>query len=286
MTRNSTGGPHGENNRTNLVIFDFSGTLSLGAVLFGKDKTIRQALKNSGLKNLRIEEPAKLWDELVEPTWVEGSTTTMGYISVLTRQAKQLLGRGENSPDPKEILEAVTHFVNAYFSYSLIDPRWEPVFQLLSNRTDTDTVIATDHYAEATEHIVNELYKIDLKAAPLDLALRQEKFFVANSANLGSHKSTREFWIILKDYLGPGYYDQILLVDDFGFNEQEDFYGGKIKALDRRAKVTALLKDVFEIEPHVFPFFIEPSHDNSEGLSRTYLEMIDKAYSFLETHLH
>ncbi len=285
MTRNSTGGPYGKINRANLVIFDFSGTLSLGAVLFGKDKTIRQALKNSGLKDLGIEEPAKLWNDLVEPTWEEGSTTTSGYVDVLTRQAEQLLCGGENGTDPGEIRKAASHFVNAYFSYSLIDPRWEPAFQFLNSRTDTDTVIATDHYAEATEHIISELYKIDLKAAPLDLALRQEKFFVANSADLGCRKSTGEFWTILKDYLGPGVYDQILVVDDFGFNEQEDFYGGKTKALDRRAKVTALLKEVFEIEPHVFPFFIEHSHDNGEGLSKTYLEMIDKACSFLKEHL-
>ncbi len=284
-TLNSTGCAYRKINRTNLVIFDFSGTLSLGAVLFGKDKTIIQALKNSGLKDLGIEEPARFWTELVEPTWEEGSTTTMGYVEVLTMQAKQLLRGGENSPNPSDIRKAVSHFVNAYFSHSRIDPRWEPAFQFLSNRTDTDTVIATDHYAEATEHIIGELYKIDLKAAPLEQALRHEKFFVANSADLGYHKSTRDFWVKLKDYLGQGLYDQILLVDDFGFNEQEDFYGGKTKSLDRQRKVTTMLKAVFEIEPNVFPFFIEHSHDNGKGLSKAYLEMINEAHSFLETNL-
>ncbi len=285
MKPNSTDFAYKNLERSTLVIFDFSGTLSPGSVLFGKDKTISQALKNSGLSALGIQKPETFWKELVEPTWEEGSTTTMGYVEVLTMRAKQLLCGGKNSPSPKEIREAATHFANAYFSYSLIDPRWEPAFQFLSNRRDTDTVIATDHYAEATEHIINELDKIDLKAAPLDRALRQEKFFVANSANLGCHKSTREFWTILQDYLGPGLYDQILLVDDFGFNEQEDFYGGKSKALDRRTKVTSLLKEVFKIEPHVFPFFIEHSHRNGKGLSRAYLELIESARSFLENQI-
>jgi len=285
MKNSSRDDSPGNIERSTLVIFDFSGTLSLGAVLFAKDKTIRRALKNSGLAGLGLEKPETFWKELVEPTWEEGSTTARGYVEVLTDRLEQYLEPNQNSPGPAVIRQAVSHFVNAYFSYSLIDPRWEPAFKFLSLRRDTDTVIATDHYAEATEHIINELHKIDLKAAPLDQALRQEKFFVVNSADLGCLKSTREFWEILKNFLGTGLYKQILLVDDFGFNEQEDFYGGKTKALKRREKVTAILKAVFQTELRIFSFFLEHSPQNRAGLSRTYLEMIEKADFFLKEHL-
>lgn len=285
MTRTNRGSTYREINRSILVIFDFSGTLSLGAVLFSKDKTIRQALKNSGLAELGIEDPETFWKELVEPTWEEGSTTSKGYIDVLTGRAEKLLSPGPKKPEPAEIRRAASNFVSAYFSYSLVDPRWEPTFQFLNRRKNTDTIIATDHYAEATEHIINELYKINLKAAPLDRALRQERFFVANSADLGCHKSTAAFWAILKEFLGPGLYQDILLVDDFGFNEQDDFYGGKTRALERREKVTAMLKDVFDTEPHTFSFFLDHSLQNGEGLSGAYLELIEKTRTFLETYV-
>lgn len=283
---NSSGesGP-GTIKRSTLVIFDFSGTLSLGAVLFAKDKTIRRALKKSGLAGLGLENPETFWKELVEPTWEEGSTTARGYVGVLTDRLEHWPRPDQNCPGPAGIRQAVAHFVRAYFSYSLVDPRWEPAFKLLNSRRDTDTVIATDHYAEATEHIINELHKIDLIAAPLDRALRQEKFFVVNSADLGCHKSTREFWEILKNFLGAGFYRQILLVDDFGFNEQEDFYGGKARALQRRDQVTAILKAVFQTELRTFSFFLEHPPQNRAGLSRAYLEMIEKTDLFLKKHL-
>ncbi len=285
MRENSTGFTTKAIDRSTLVIFDFSGTLSLGAVLFGKNKTIRQALNNSGLANMGITDPKTLWNELVEPTWEEGSTTQRGYVEVLTEQVERYLSKNGHEPVPGKIREAVSHFVNAYFSYSLVDPRWAPALEFLNSRKDTDTTIATDHYAEATGHIINELFKIDLKAAPLDQALRQERFFVATSADLGCHKSTKEFWDILGAFLGPGLYKQILLIDDFGFNEQEDFYGGKTKALDRREKVSATLKEVFQTPLHTFPFFLEHSHKNSEGLSQSYLKLIEKAHLFLKDHI-
>ncbi len=285
MKPNSTGFAYKNLQRRNLVIFDYSGTLSLGAVLFGKDKTISQALKNSGLAALGVQKPEVFWTELVEPTWEEGSTTKKGYTTVLTDRAAKLLDSGESKPDRTRIREAVSHFVDAYLSYSLIDPRWEPALQFLNSRSDTDIVIATDHYAETTEHIINELYKIGIKAAPLDRALRQEKFFIANSADLACHKSNPKFWYTLKDFLGPGHYNQILLLDDFGFNEQEDFYGGKTKALKRREMVTATIKEIFAAELKTFSFFLEHSHQDGEGLSRAYLELIENARSFLETHI-
>ncbi len=285
MVHNNQGNTNNKTSRPNLVIFDFSGTLSLGAVLFSREKTIRQALKDSGFDALGIDDPETFWNDLVIPTWEEGSTTTKGYIRVLAEQAEQLLRSGSNKPDLETIKKASFHFVNAYFSYSLIDPRWGPSFQFLNNRKDTDTVIATDHYAEATGHIIKEVQKMGLKAAPLEQALRQEKFFVASSADLGWPKTRQEFWNILKQFLGPGFYEQILLIDDFGFNEQEDFYGGKTKALKRRQKVSSLVEEAFTAKPGTFPFFLEQAYPNGEGLSRSYPDLIEKAHLFLETHL-
>ncbi len=271
--------------RPNLVIFDFSGTLSLGTVLFGKEKTMRQALKSSEFEALGIDDPETFWNDLVIPTWEEGSTTTKGYCRVLAERAEQLLRSDSNKPDREVINKAAFHFVNAYFSYSLIDPRWGSSFQFLNNSKDTDTVIATDHYAEATGHIIKEVQKMGLKAAPLEQALRQEKFFVANSADLGWPKTRQEFWNILRQFLGPGFYKKILLIDDFGFNEQEDFYGGKTKALKRRQNVSTLVEEAFTTKPITFSFFLEQASPNGEGLSRSYLDLIKKAHLFLETHL-
>lgn len=273
-------------NRSNLIILDFSGTLSLGAILFSKGKIIRQALKNSGFAAHGIDDPETFWNELVIPTWEEGSTTSKGYVRVLAEQTEQFLKSKGGKPDPKFIKLAAAYFVNAYFSYSLIDPRWEPTFQLLNNRKDTNAVIATDHYAEATGHIIKELQKMGINAAPLEQALRQENIFVANSADLGCLKTSPVFWNKLKQFLNTGLYEQIIVIDDFGFNEQEDFYGGKARSLKRRQEVSSLIEKTFTTSPTTFPFFLEQVNSNGNNLSKPYLDLIEKAHLFLKANLH
>ena len=272
--------------RSKLVVIDFSGTLSLGAVLFGKEKPIRQALKNSGFEALGIDRSETFWNELVIPTWEEGSTTSKGYARALAERAGQFLRSGSSEPGLEAINLAAAHFVNAYFSHSLIDPRWEPSFQFLNNRKDTDTVIATDHYAEATGHIIKEIHKMGLKAASLEKALRQEKFFIANSADLGCYKTSQEFWNKLNQFLDQSCYKQILLIDDFGFNEQEDFYGGKTRALKRQQEICSLLERTFRKSPITFPFFLEQGNVKGNNISKPYLDLIEKAHLFLKNHLY
>ncbi len=61
-----------------LIVFDFSGTLSLTAVEFGKSEKLVPVLEKSGLVKLGVASEAFFWDEIVYPTWVEGSTTGRG----------------------------------------------------------------------------------------------------------------------------------------------------------------------------------------------------------------
>jgi hypothetical protein len=52
----------------NLVIFDFSGTLSRGAVLFGKEKNLIRELKQSGLWQIGLNSVDIFWNDVIAPT--------------------------------------------------------------------------------------------------------------------------------------------------------------------------------------------------------------------------
>ena len=69
-----------------LIIFDYSGTLSLEASLFARPDNLMKELEESGLKEFGIESPEIFWEQLVNPTWTEGSTTLVSYKKVLENQ--------------------------------------------------------------------------------------------------------------------------------------------------------------------------------------------------------
>jgi len=133
------------------VIIDYCGTLSLEAPRFGRPENILRALGESGLAALGVSTPEAFWQEIVDPTWVEGSTTAIGYARVMAERIAAL----RLAPDaPKTEIEAVTsRFVAMYLDSSGIDPHWRPILARLSANPAVVTVIATDHYAEATEKI-------------------------------------------------------------------------------------------------------------------------------------
>ena len=78
------------NNTINILLFDFSGTLSLEAVEFSRPENLVQALKGSGLAALGVTSTIFFWDEIVYPTWIEGSTTARGYQAVLVDRINAL----------------------------------------------------------------------------------------------------------------------------------------------------------------------------------------------------
>ena len=66
-----------------LVIFDYSGTLSLGAVEFGRPDSLEQHLAESGLAEIGIDTADRYWQDVVNPTWPEASTLNAGFRSTI-----------------------------------------------------------------------------------------------------------------------------------------------------------------------------------------------------------
>jgi len=224
-----------------LVIIDYCGTLSLEASRFGRPENLVRVLQESGLAALGVSTPEAFWNEIVDPTWVEGSTTAIGYTRVM---ADRIASRGfASAASPGEIEAAASRFVALYLESSRIDPHWRPVLARLCRHPAAITVVATDHYAEATETIAGYLDSWGIS------------FFIANSADLGFWKQDRRFWEILKSQLAPASVRRILLIDDFGFNEAPgDSYGERAKVLARREKTVANIEESFRALVEGVPF--------------------------------
>ena len=246
-----------------LVIFDYSGTLSLDAPRFGRQENLVPALAETGLAALGVATPEAFWDQIVNPTWTEGSTTYAGYKKVMVGRIAAL-GLAPGAP-AGEIEAAASRFVDRYLAESRIDPHWRPVLSHLSSRPDTAVIIATDHYAEATETIIRYLRSWSIPArktgkggtAPYFLQNNRElsPLFVANSADLGAWKADRRFWEIVKLQLSLEHLRRLLLIDDFGFNEEEgNSYSERAKVTVRQAKTTDLLREIFQTAVEVIPF--------------------------------
>jgi len=145
-----------------LVIFDYSGTLSLEAPRFARPVNLLSALAESGLAKLGVATLEAFWGEIVGPTWTRGSTTTTGYKRVMAERIEAL----GLAPDVAgaEIAEASSRFVDFYLDHSRIDPRWRPMLETLAGNPGACVVIATDHYAEATETIIHNLNSWNIPA--------------------------------------------------------------------------------------------------------------------------
>lgn len=247
-----------------IVVFDYSGTLSLDAPRFARPESLARALAETGLAALGVATPEAYWDRIVNPTWTQGSLTTAGYRKVMAERIRSL-GLAPGVPE-NEIEAAASRFVERYLAHSGIDPRWRPLLSHLSGRRDAVPIIATDHYAEATEAIIGFLRAWDIPASrvekrgtePLFLPKKigaLSPFFVANSVDLGAWKDDRRFWEGVKRALSLGVPRRIILIDDFGFNEQAgDRYGERAAISLRQERTTILLQAVFQTAAEVIPF--------------------------------
>ena len=300
-----------------VVIFDYSGTLSLEAPLFGRSENLVRALEESGLAACGVSTPEVFWGNIVNPTWIEGSTTSIGYAQVMAERIAAL----RLAPDApiSEIEAATSRFVAMYLACSRIDPHWRPLLSRLSEHTAAITIIATDHYAEATGKIINILNSWGIPA--LKIAKGEElafpsvfsvaegmnqnlfpapqiesgamveesgkttsEFFIANSADLGVWKSDRRFWEILKSQLPLAGVRRILLIDDFGFNEESgDSYSGRAKVLARQEKTIANLGETFQAVVEVAPFYLPGEAGGcEEARARLIAETAARIDGFLE----
>jgi hypothetical protein len=244
-----------------LIIFDYSGTLSLGGPAFARPEHLRQELKVSGLWDLGIKTPEIFWEQIVNPTWEEGSTTPIGYKKIIYRQVKKLFPQMSSTLSDERIFQAASLFVDRYLEQSRIDAKWRPLLQSLSRKVGLCLVIATDHYAEATGAILHFLQTWEIPATSLATspdAILPGRVIVSNSADLGVHKADRRFWEILCKQLETDRLRHILLIDDFGVNEQhDDLYAGLQKVENRRQQTIVLLKAVFQADVQEFYFRIK-----------------------------
>ncbi|NPU85056.1 MAG: hypothetical protein HPY65_11260 [Syntrophaceae bacterium] len=241
-----------------LVVLDFSGTLCLAAPRFAAPAALHEELAKSGLAALGVTSEV-FWSELVNPTWTAGSTTRAGYRRVLTERLANLTPQASRD----DVARSVSRFSNAYFQANSVDPLWSAFLGTCVRQAGLAAVIATDHYAEATEAVLASLAGIGIPGRSVEeapLSPPGEAVLVANSADLGTHKSGREFWEALRRRMNCPELKGILLVDDFGINEPEgDAYGASERVIQRKAETTARLVEVFQAPVSCFFFSLRPA---------------------------
>lgn len=268
-----------------LIIFDYSGTLSRESTLFARPDYLMEQLKESGLMDLGIESPETFWDEIVNPTWQEGSTTAAGYTKAIEDRISAIFCK-KGIPfisDPK-IAHAASSFVDRYLSHSRIDPRWRPILHKLDNHPSVKVIIATDHYGEATGYIIRFLHELGIQAVAAKEAFADPDrtgAVVACSADLGVHKADPRFWEILKAGLNLSEIRSVLLIDDFGYNEQKgNSYGTDEKVEQRKIETVRLLEEVFPAHVETVPFMI-----GAHGADKAFGELITQTSEIIEHHL-
>ena len=275
---------------TKMVVLDFSGTLSLEAALYARERNLIRELKLSGLWQMGVNGVAIFWDQIVDPTWQEGSTTAKGYKRCMFERVTQIAGSSGDRPSEDEIWASVSRFVDSYFHHSLVDPEWGGVLRDLLARPEVMIVVATDHYAEASGHILSQLQSLGVNGAPALRAEGTRRVLVANSADLGHHKASKSFWQVVKKAQGVEALSQVVIVDDFGFNEQPlDTYAEQKKIRERLSKTVELLSTVFDAHTSAFPFFIRGEArgalpDRCQFV-RAYRDLIRRAGRFASTVL-
>ena len=238
-----------------LVVLDFSGTLSLGAVRFAEEGILRAALVESGLWELGVDSLETFWREVVDPTWEVAGTTRCGYGAALSRRVRALAQARGLQPEQEDLRARAEAFVARYLAHSTIDPAWGPLLRELAGWPGVTTVVATDHYAEATAHIVGQLGAMGVAAAA---ALEGgARVLVANSADLGAFKADRAFWERLRPVLGEERLRRVVLVDDFGANEGAlDSYGDRYRVERRVAETVTVVGGVLGAPVEVFCFWL------------------------------
>lgn len=275
-----------------LVVLDFSGTLSLEAVRFSEPDRLTKALHEAGLWALGVDSLNLFWEEIINPTWPEGSTTQIGYTRLIYQRLQRMPSTLEvfaaKHPVERDALlqDHALAFTRQYFSASIIDPSWHPCLVQLTQDPNFHLLIATDHYAEATQHICLELQNFGLtgrpaleaQTNPVDGTSASTTIWIANSADLGSLKASSAFWVKVKDCLSLSQLDRLFVIDDFGANEQgADMYAENAKVQRRMKQTQELLATQFNVEPTIFQFNLSGQYSLS-----AYRLLVKQATEFIE----
>ncbi len=265
-----------------MIALDFSGTLSLAASRYGREEHLQRKLKETGLWALGVDSTRRFWTEIVNPTWEEGSTTPKGYQWLLYEQLRRLAAAQGVRPEEARLRACAAAFVTDYFNHSVLAPEWKPLLQQVAARPDVIAVIATDHYAEATGHILSQVRALGIEAVPALRARRPGQILVANSADLGHPKASRAFWEMLKQAQKIERLSIVSIVDDFGANEQaQDAYASPEQIARRQEQTASLLAEVFSAQVRVFPFILEGQAETAESDA----ELIERASRFVRQAL-
>ncbi len=247
-----------------LVIFDYSGTLSLGAVEFGKPDNLERHLEESGLASMGINTAGRYWHDVVNPSWAEASTSNAGFRSVAAGCIRALELPGAT---PRTIKTTVSKFMGAYMRHSHIAEKWRPLMEEIQTRPDTVGLIATDHYAEATPAIRSHLSALGIASIPATgekTLADKAAFIVANSADIGCLKADSQFWLHLKKTCLPTPINKVVLVDDFGSNEPDQNGYAENRSIANRITTTRqALGEVFRLKPQVVHFRIGQDTDRT-----------------------
>ncbi|MGB9754416.1 MAG: hypothetical protein C0183_10055 [Roseiflexus castenholzii] len=274
-----------------LLVLDFSGMLSLEAVRFGMPDRLERALRHSGLWDLGVD-VERYWNDIVKPTWETGSTTPTPYALLIARRL---------SCD--DALQRAERFVQAYLQASVIDPAWRPLFDALQSAEHMTPLVATDHYAEATDHIARQIAAMGWHAAALrtddtgKTSLQiiptpngdrppSRAVLIADSADLGARKDSALFWRRVQEGLGEQP-TEILIVDDFGANENLlDFYADPVKVNRRQAQAIDAMRSVFGAPVQTFPFILDRTLPDREALYAAYRAKVEATVREVVTVLH
>lgn len=254
----------------------------MGAVLFGEDETLVRELKRSGLWQIGLNSLEMFWKDVIAPTWQQGGTTAIGYKNLLTARLSTIYHSSQ-----KDIARCVAVFADRYFNSSSIHPAWIPLLHDLASQPGTLVIIATDHYAEATCQILNQLEESGIpgvSASQVGHKFEGDSIIVANSADLGYLKSTPEFWQSVRESLALEALSQILVIDDFGGNESmQDSYADAEKITAREHSTSKVLSEVFNCPVQTFPFLLQNKNSAElEALMNQYQEIIQKAEAFIK----
>ena len=208
-------------------------------MLFSRDEALTQALRDSGLWQRGLNSLNMFWQDIIAPTWTAGATSAIGYVETLTNALMQRLRL-----PAEEVRRCVSAFAASYFAHSTIHAAWQPLLRQLCADPAVKVVIATDHYAEATELIRAQLAAIGILS-----------ILIANSADIGACKAERAFWEHVYGRLASETFNRISVIDDFGANEsQRDDYAAEAKIAKRQTEMTALLTEIFRCPVEIFPF--------------------------------
>ncbi|MCX5826946.1 MAG: hypothetical protein NTV58_02960, partial [Deltaproteobacteria bacterium] len=233
-----------------------------------KNDVLERQLHLSGLADFGVASPEIFWNSVVNPTWEKGSRSPIGYRRLMVDKISEAWTASRKDTSLAALDRAAGIFVGQYFSHSRIDPLWRPLLRELYNHPLITTVVATDHYAEATEAIKGQFQDMQMEAVPLPAGAAESGgcIFIANSADLGYHKDEEEFWVRVREQTGwtSGYH--MLLVDDFGANEVAgDHYGQEARVAARQQRTMELLTKVFAGRVEVMPFILSGDETIRDG---------------------